>query len=143
MALAAEPVDTRTLMTRPLRRAHRYIWVALGGVLPTLLAAGLLLRPPQVPDERVLDRITFGLPNSTEMVADSRELWGNAVDVPDPLIYWSKTPVKSLEGATLAGSLARGRRATLPLPASGGYLLLYSLAHQEVVAIAPAPKEVP
>jgi hypothetical protein len=90
-----------------------------------------------------MDRIALGLPNGTEMVADSRELWGKAVDAPDPLIYWSKTPAQSVDRASLVGSLERARHAALRLPASGGYLLLFSLAHQEVVASAPAPKEVP
>jgi hypothetical protein len=130
-------------MTRPLRRAHRYIWLLLGGVLPGLFAAGLAFRPPQAPDETVADRITFVLPSGTEIVADSRELWGKAVDGPDPLIYWSSAPSHSVAGRTLAGSLAHGRRAALPLPASGGYLLLYSLAHQEVLASAAVPKEMP
>lgn len=130
-------------MTRPLRRAHRSIWLALAAVLPTLLAAGLAFRPPQVTDERVMDRITLRLPNGTEMVADSRELWGSAIDAPDPLVYWSETAAKSLDGAQLAGSLHQGRRAVLPVPASGGYLLLYSLAHREVLASAPTPKEMP
>ena len=130
-------------MTRPLRRAHQSIWLALAAALPTLLAAGLALRSPQATEERIMDRITFRLPNGTEMVADSRELWGNAVDAPDPLVYWSKTSDKSLAGAQLAGSLPRGRQAALSLPASGGYLLLYSLAHREVLASAPTPKEMP
>ena len=135
-------------MTRHLRRAHRSIWLSLAAALPTLLAAGLALRPPQVMDERGFtpdhdDRITLRLPNGTEMVADSRELWGNAVDAPDSLVYWSEAAAKSVEGAQLAGSLHQGRRTVLPVPASGGYLLLYSLAHQDVLASAPTPKEMP
>jgi hypothetical protein len=136
-------MDSGTSMTRPLRRAHRSIWLALAAALPTLLAAGLALRPPQAPEERIMDRITFRLPDGTEMVADSRELWGSAVDAPDPLVYWSQTPDKSLAGAQLAGSLPQGRQAVLLLQKSGGYLLLYSLAHGEVLASAPTPKEMP
>ena len=143
MAFPAEPMDESAIMTRPLRRAHRYVWIALGGILPALVAAGLALRPPQAPEERLADRITLRLPNGTEMVADTRELWGSAVDAPDPLVYWSQTPAKSLDGAKPVGSLARGRRSALALPAKGGYLVLYSLAHREVLASAPAPKEMP
>lgn len=142
MAFLAEPMDESAIMTRPLRRAHRYAWIALGGILPAL-AAGLALRPPQAPEERLVDRITLMLPNGTEIVADIRELWGSAVDAPDPLVYWSETPAKSLAGAKPIGSLAHGRRSELALPAKGGYLLLYSLAHREVLASAPAPKEMP
>jgi hypothetical protein len=119
------------------------VWIALGGILPALLAAGLALRPPLAPEERVTDRITFVLPNGTEMVADSHDLWGSSVDAPDPLVYWSETSAKSLAAAKPIGSLAHGRRSALALPAKGGYLLLYSLAHREVLASAPAPKEMP
>ncbi len=143
MAGIAPPVDSSSIMTRPLRRAHRSIWLALSAVLPSLLAAGLALRPAPVADERMTERITFRLPNGTEMVADSRELWGNAVDAPDPLIYWSETGTKSIAEAQLAGSLHQGRRAAIPVPSSGGYLLLYSLAHREVLASAPTPQEMP
>jgi len=129
-------------MIQPLRRAHRYAWLALGIVLPALLIAGLAARPPQTLEERVMDRMTLRLPNGTEMVADSRELWGKAVDAPDPLIYWTRTPA-AFSGAQLVGSLQRGRRTVLALPGSGGYLILYSLAHREVLASAPAPKEMP
>ena len=138
-------------MTRPLRRAHRSTWLALAAALPTLLAAGLALRPRQATDERIMDRITFRLPDGTEMVADSRELWGNAVDAPDPLIYWAAEPggstARGTEGpphdAQFVGALARGRQVALALPGSGGYLVLYSLAQREVLASAPAPKEMP
>jgi hypothetical protein len=138
-------------MTRPLRRAHQSIWLALAVALPTLMAASLALRPFQATDERIADRITFRLPNGTEMIADSRDLWGSPVDEPDPLIYWAaeagggagRGPEGPPRGARLVGALARGRQAALVLPASGGYLLLYSLAHREVLASAPAPKEIP
>jgi hypothetical protein len=129
-------------MTQPLRRAHRSIWLGLGVILPALLAGGLALRPPQAPEERPTDRITLRLPNGTEMVADSRELWGSAVDAPDPLVYWSGDSAGMPANSHLIGSLERGRHAALPLPESGGYLVLYSLAHGEVVAKAPAPKEI-
>lgn len=130
-------------MTRSLRHAHQTIWLALAAALPSLLAAGLALRPTQVADERMMDRITLRLPNGTEMVADSRELWGNAVDAPDPLIYWAETGTQSNAEAQLAGSLQQGRRSAIPVPSSGGYLLLYSLAHREALASAPTPKEMP
>ena len=38
-------------MTRPLRRAHRWIWLALAVLLPALFLAGLLVRQePQPPN---------------------------------------------------------------------------------------------
>jgi hypothetical protein len=115
--------------------------LALAGALPALLTAGLALRPPQAPDARVNDRLTFALPNGTEMVVEARDLWGNAVNAPDPLIYWSGTPAQSVAGARFLASLGRARRTMVPLPASGGYLLLYSLAYRQVLASAPSPKE--
>jgi hypothetical protein len=98
-----------------------------------------------------MDRITFRLPDGTEIVADSRELWGSAVDAPDPLIYWApeagggagREPGRPQHDAQFVGALARGRQAALALPGSAGYLLLYSLAHREVLARAPTPKEMP
>jgi hypothetical protein len=130
-------------MTFPLRRAHRYVWFALGPVLPGLLAAALVLRPYPAPEEQAADRITFRLPNGAEVVADARELWGKAVDAPDPLVYWSATANASPETARLLAPLGRARRAVLDLPGADGYLILYSLAHREVIASAPAPEEVP
>ena len=143
MAFFVEPMDESGIMTRPLRRAHRYVWIALGGILPAVVAAGLALRPPQAPEERVADRITLLLPNGTEIVADTHDLWGSAVEAPDPLVYWSETSARSLAGAKPIGSLAHARRSAFELPANAGYLLLYSLAHREVLASAPVPKEMP
>ena len=143
MAFFVEPMDESGIMTRPLRRAHRYVWIALGGILPAVVAAGLALRPPQAPEERLADRITLLLPNGTEIVADSHDLWGSAVEAPDPLVYWSETSARSLAGAKPIGSLAHARRSAFELPANAGYLLLYSLAHREVLASAPVPKEMP
>ena len=38
-------------MTRPLRRAHRWTWLALAVLLPALFLAGLLVRQePQPPN---------------------------------------------------------------------------------------------
>ena len=36
-------------MTRPLRRAHRWTWVALAVLLPALFLAGLLVRQEPQP----------------------------------------------------------------------------------------------
>jgi hypothetical protein len=130
-------------MTQPLRRYHRYAFFTLAATLPILLAAGLALRPTPLPGERVSDPIMLMLPNGTEMVADSRELWGSAVEEPDALVYWSPGDSASIDGAKFLGSLetARGRGLAVPEPA--GFLVLYSLAHTRVVARAPIPKEVP
>jgi hypothetical protein len=36
-------------MTRPLRRAHRMVWIVLSVVLPSLLIAGLAARKETTP----------------------------------------------------------------------------------------------
>jgi hypothetical protein len=82
------------------------------------------------------------MPNGTEMAADSRELWGNAVDEPDPLVYWTNRQSANLSEARLVGTLDQGRRLGLHIPSAGGFLILYSLAHQKLLATAPMPKEV-
>ena len=42
-------------MTRPLRRAHRWIWTCLAIALPILFAIGLLARRPPTPPNPRLD----------------------------------------------------------------------------------------
>jgi hypothetical protein len=90
----------------------------------------------------VAERITVALPDGAQMAVEPRELWGAAVEAPDPLVYWSAAPpagARLPEGARLLGSLAQARFA---LPGAG-FLVLYSQAHGKGVAVAPAPKEMP
>ena len=136
-------------MTQPLRSAHRLSFLLLSVLLPALLVAGLLARRPLVRAEPASDRITLRMPNGTELVADSRELWGAFVDSPDLLVYSTEAPTM-LEAlpvtAHLLGSLAAARKGGLRVPGSNGeqgYLILYSLAWQKPVALAPFPKEMP
>jgi hypothetical protein len=121
-------------MIQPLRRAHRVTFIGLAVVLPVVFVAGLAVRGPLPPSERVSDRITFTLPTGTEMVADSRDLWGAGVDAPDPLVYWNDR---------LLGSLSQARREGLRLPATNGSLILYSLGWRKQVGRAQVPKEMP
>jgi hypothetical protein len=135
-------------MIQPLRRAHRITFALLTAALPAVFVAGLTARRPQAPAERVSDRISLVLASGTEVVADARDLWGTAVDAPDPLVYWSeRSPARDSlpANARLLDSLAFARRAHLQVPAGAGrgYLILYSLAWRKVVASAPAPKEMP
>ena len=47
----ATPAAEMAAMTRPLRRAHRWTWLALAVLLPALFLAGLLVRQePQPPN---------------------------------------------------------------------------------------------
>ena len=71
-------------MIQPLRKTHRITFALLAAALPTLFVAGLAARRPLVPAEHVSDRVSLLLPSNTEVVVDSRELWGSAVD--DPVV---------------------------------------------------------
>jgi hypothetical protein len=74
------------------------------------------------------------------MVYDSRDLWGDAVDAPDPLIYWSDN---ANAAKRLLGSLNAARHEALRVPARPGYLILYSLAWRKPLASVPVPEEMP
>jgi len=129
-------------MIQPLRRYHRYAFLSLSAALPVLLVAGLALRPVTAPSERIPDRITLIMPSGTESIADARELWGSAVDEPDPLVYWSASDSATIQDARFLGSLALGRGGGLLVPQPAGYLVLYSPAHAKALAKSPVPKEV-
>ncbi len=132
-------------MIQPLRRFHRFTFFALSVLLPALFSAGLIARRPLVRVEANSERINLIMPNGTAMVGDARELWGKAVDDPDLLVYWTEneTQMAALPAsAQLLGSLESGRHGALRVPRDG-YLTLYSLAYQKVVAQARAPKEIP
>jgi hypothetical protein len=128
-------------MIQPLRRYHRFAFLSLSAALPVLFVAGLALRPAAAPSERILDRITLIMPSGTELVADARELWGSAVDEPDPLVYWTVGDPASIRDARFLGSLDLGRGRGLRVPEPVGYLVLYSPAHAKVLWGAAVPKE--
>jgi len=136
-------------MIQPLRRYHRYAFLALAPLLPAIFAAGLAARRPLIAITPAADRIHLTLASGTAIVTAPRELWGTAVDDPDPLIYWTaeEPDITALPAnARFLGSLASARRAPLHLPPdsqSRGYLILYSLAWQKPVARALVPKEMP
>ncbi len=136
-------------MIQPLRRRHRYVFVVLAIALPALMAAGLAARRPLVLGAPASDRVTLIMPNGTEAVYDSRDLWGMAVDEPDVLVYWTEGDpgLDSLPAtARLIGSLDAARHAASHVPAgerNRGYLVLYSLAYRKPVARARVPKEMP
>lgn len=132
-------------MILPLRRRHRLAFFALSMLLPVLFLTGLVTRSPLVTAEPVSERIILVVPSGAQVIADARELWGNAIDSPDLLVYWSghDPALGSLPAsAHLVGSLDLGRHAGLKIP-DKGHLILYSLAHQRPLAKAPVPKEMP
>jgi hypothetical protein len=132
---------------QPLRRYHRYSFLALAALLPLFFAAGIKERHPLVIIAPVAVRIHLTMASGTAIVTDPRELWGSAVDDPDLLVYWTQDEpdlVTLPANARFLGSLDSARRETLRVPPGKkdcGYLILYSLAWQKPVARARVPKE--
>ena len=150
-------------MIRSLRTQHRVTFTVLAVILPVLFVAGLRARRPipSVPrlpdyessfDQRsgfiLWDEIgikarisssTIGRAKTFLDVIPVREL-----EEPDLLLYWDdrRPETGSLsEKAILLGSLkgVKPRRLIVPqsVPASVGYVILFSLAHQRVIASSP------
>lgn len=150
-------------MIAPLRRRHRLWTSTLAAAVPVLYVLALAARPqPPVAD---LPPVLAGADGGGEVVREAADLFSvHAVTVrvrratggwqieleprapiasPEVLVYWSPSapaaPALPVE-AFLVGSLA-GRRARvfgLPPAALGrdGWLVLYSLGHQEVIDTA-------
>ena len=117
-------------MIQPLRQLHRHMMMALAVILPLILIAGLAVRkrfPQQNRDP--LETTTF----DSELSAQLKPL--QSVLAPDVLVYWAPTAVddRTLPAqARLLGSLHGIQMPHVMLP--DGFLLLYSLGHQKVVA---------
>lgn len=153
-------------MIRPLRRAHRAASVALALALPLGLAAALMARPD--PPAAVLEGLVppgasgrvvaewevpeLGLAASL-LAEEGGPRWLTLVPADDPreadvLVYWTAAPGAGAEalaaGARLLGTLAGAapRAFALPPEVAGGRLVLFGLAHQEVLATSALP-EVP
>ena len=126
---------------RRLRVAHRFVFVLLALALTALLIAGLRARRTQPP-------ISSGAANAPETsgfrllekTGLSVRTSGGSIELiparltsaPDPLLYWNRTDSMS-EGAMLLGPLDGMSLRRFSIPESG-YLIIYSLAHREVVA---------
>lgn len=99
------------------------------------------------------DDLWVGLPVTTRLLTSAA---GTLVELrpredpglPDLLVYWSEAEAEVGAAAPPSASVLLGPAAgsaswTFRLPpaaaAGGGYLVLYSLAHQEAVAAAPLP----
>ncbi len=148
-------------MIAPLRRRHRLWFPILAVVVPILYVLALAARPR--PPIAELPAALAGSVDG-ELVRETEDLFGDhpvttrvrrgdggwqvelepaAVIVrPEVLVYWSASAAgESLPAeAFLLGSLAgvRARVFDLPTAALGrdGWLVLYSLGHQEVVGAA-------
>ena len=144
-------------MIQPLRTAHRRIFIVLAGVLPLILGAGLRARP-HVPlatkdtlssnqVSRRLNRATADWAKNT-FDTDFYSEPGDAknvrfvlkprrdLDEPDLLLYWTAqagTDAADLTGARLLGPFRPATSYSLPTGTERGSLVLYSLAHREIV----------
>lgn len=155
-------------MIRSRRLVHRYLFTILAPVLGVTLAAGLLLRPdvpPVLPLDPAIANEAGFVPSvdsrpvrieTEEYVFEALvepETGGLVVAIrpttvilrPDLLVYWvgdAAAMELPSEGAVLAGSLSGTsyRRLSLPAIASQepGTMLVYSLAHGEVITRFPA-----
>lgn len=142
-------------MIRPLRRGHRYVFLALTAILPATVVVGLSGRKP-VPSVSLPPVLGAAEPGGQEVWRRAdlfganritarllrrqdrglhMEVTGN-VAAPDLLIYWtSNTAGADLPAdAVLLGRF--GHSAVVPsnLHGRSGQLVLYSLANHEVVA---------
>ena len=118
-------------MIQPLRRLHYRTFSALSVLLPVVLVSGLAVRRPVPQGNYRLPRVSISAEELPERLRAFKD-----VRVPDALLYWSPyvSPEKGLPPeARLLGPLHGAEIKTHPLP-SDGYLILYSLAHQQIVA---------
>ena len=153
-------------MIRPLRRRHLTMLALLAIIVPVVLLAALKVRPAvslmesipevfvRVPPERgpAWRDLTPDLPARVRIrpEKDGRKLDYHPVDDPerpDLLLYWSASPfvgsAKLPADAILLGPLAGAQARSFSLEdeiEGAGHLMVYSLAHAEVVASAAWPE---
>ena len=143
-------------MIQPLRTVHRQAFIALAALLPMIVAAALIarhqfptLRPAtsRIPQDaiRLKQASATWTKNSfdTEFYSEAKNPSGvlavlktrRDLDAPDLLLYWSQSEANSsdLNAARLLGSFVAGKSYSLPAGTDGGTLVLYSLAHREIV----------
>jgi hypothetical protein len=155
-------------MILPLRARHRAMITTLAVVAPAVFALALgkrsSVRPSPAPDLSTWNEPTLipvgadwtvllnPLVQARYLAVDTNSAplavalkTAAPVEAPDVLIYWAPSVGDSAAlppGATLLGPLPNPGVERYRLPFSGppeGYLLLYSLAHRERLAIARLP----
>ena len=141
-------------MIQPLRTAHRWTFVVLAGILPVILGVALKARPHAARANVVKTEQTSGRLNHTT-AAWAKQTFSTAfysdannsgvrftlmplrdLDEPDLLLYWtsqSGTTSLDLTGAHLLGPFRQGTSYSIPTGARQVSLILYSLAHGEIV----------
>lgn len=141
-------------MIQPLRRIHERTFLVLGFALPVLLFAGVASRPslPRgVPVAAaaglapVADQ-TFSLNDSVLRIRTFRDNGRLAFQIypakallePDVLVYASASKPNGTisSDAAFLGEFAPDKLYRLP-PKGAHFVILYSLAHEKVVAIVP------
>ena len=124
-------------MIQPLRRAHQKIMVGLAIVLPTIFAAGVVLREPVPP-------VSEPLPGRQSLAARRSDVIPfRKVLAPGLLIYWADVAPSDANlpsNAQLLGSV-HSMQSSETTPVSNGYFLAYSLADRRVVAYEPVSRE--
>src|SRR5262249_5240153 len=143
-------------MIQPLRTVHRRMFIVLAGVLPVILGVSLKARPRVVSAtadtgrteqaSRPLNQTTAAWRKktfSTEFYSDAKNsavrftmMPLRDLDGPDLLLYWtsqSDTESLDLTGAQLLGSFRQSKSYSLPTGTRRVSLILYSLAHSEIV----------
>ena len=142
-------------MIQPLRTVHRHAFIALAALLPIILAAALIARH-QFPNVRPA---IFSIPEDAIRLKKASATWSKSsfdtefysepknpnevlaalktrrnLDSPDLLLYWSQSDANSpdMNAARLLGAVVAGKSYRLPAT-DGGTLVLYSLAHREIV----------
>lgn len=144
-------------MIQPLRTLHRRMFILLAGVLPVILGAGLMARhhvqlakadtPTTKQSSKHLHQGTVvwakntfdteiysGLVNPRAVQFSLKPF--RDLDEPDLLLYWTSQPgtdSPDLPGAHLLGPFRPGELYSLPTGTRQPFLVLYSLAHHEVV----------
>lgn len=149
-------------MTQSLRRVHRISILLLAFFLPLILTAGLVARHAELESRPVNRRIR----SSDDVLLSTATVKGTGGQVriqlmsaqensrsafvyfltdkplvePDVLLYRSSNrPIASLPAdATLLGSFSpENAYAPIPSNSNQSFLILYSLAHQKVLAVFP------
>jgi hypothetical protein len=142
-------------MIQPLRNAHRRTFLALAVVLPAILVVGLMARHRNLPVSADTFKPPYAIESQKMSVGWQKHpidtyFYMNpvrdgevavvltpkpALDEPDLLLYWADTDAAGadLSRARLLGPFVPGTRYSLLASERRGQLMLYSLAHNEVI----------
>lgn len=148
-------------MNHRLRQRHFYTFIILILILPLLVIAGLAARRLPQPIDRFPAALTTETPEPSGTFVDLSCHWTGqsiatriikresmmielnvlqTIQEPDLLLYWNSEPSDDTSLPTqshLLGSLANTGITRFPISSqivTNGYLLIYSLGHQEVIS---------